>query len=200
MRRNPPIIPGSFYHVYNRGHGGSAIFLEPKNYVFFLHKFRKYVVDQHAIVVAYVLMPNHYHFLLEIISEGFSHAFQNFTISFVKSINTSYQRKGTLFQGAFQARQVDKDEYLLHLSRYIHLNPVKAGLVKLPQNYIYSSYLEYVGARDGTLPHPEIVLSQFATSKTSEVPKTSEVYERYRSFTEDSENEWEGLISHLLFD
>jgi putative transposase len=200
MRRNPPLIPGSFYHVYNRGHGGAWIFIETKNYIFFLNRFRKYVADQHATVIAYVLMPNHYHFLLEIISDGFPHAFQNFTISYVKSINTRYQRKGTLFQGAFQAKLIDKDEYLLHLSRYIHFNPVKAGLVKQPQDYIFSSYQEYVGERNGTLPHPGIILSQFTRSKTSEVFGTSEVYDRYRSFTEDPENVREGLISHLLFD
>lgn len=200
MRRDPPIVSGSFYHVLNRGHGGSAIFIDPQNYGFFLAKFRKYVVDQHPILIAYVLMPNHYHFLLEIILDEFSHAFQNFTISYVKSRNSSYQRGGTLFQGAFKAKIVSQEEYLLHLSRYIHMNPVNGQIVDRPQDYIYSSYKEYVELRNGTLPHPDIVLNQLVNSKTSGVFGTSEVYERYRRFVEGPDNEKEGLIKHLYFD
>jgi REP element-mobilizing transposase RayT len=90
-------------------------------------------------------MPNHYHFLLEISSEDFSIAMQKFSISYVKSINKRYNRTGSLFEGAFQARRIDRNEYLLHLSRYIHLNPVLAGLVRHPEDWVYSSYREYIG-------------------------------------------------------
>jgi putative transposase len=78
-----------------------------------------------------------------------------------KAINKRYGRVGSLFQGRFQAVRVDRDEYLVHLSRYIHLNPVIAKLVEQPEDWEFSSYREYVGLRAGTLPKTDVVLSQF---------------------------------------
>lgn len=195
--REAALIPGSYYHIYNRGHNGANIFYESANYDFFLRQFKKYIAGKHAKVIAYVLMPNHYHFLLQVTTSDFSHAMQNFSISFVKAMNKRYSLTGALFQGAFQAKLVEKDEYLLHLSRYIHLNPVTTGLVESPEEWIYSSYLEYVDQRNGTLPEPEIVLSQF---ETSEVSETSEVYRRYREFTEAPVANHQKTIAHLVFD
>ena len=129
---------------------------------------------------------------------------QNFAISYTKAMNERYHRAGSLFQGAFQARLVDKDEYLLHLSRYIHLNPVQAGLVKQPQDWVYSSYQEYIGLRKGTLPRPEIVLAQFGSSlQTSEVSETSEVLgalARYREFVESGPDACSEATAHLMLD
>lgn len=89
-----------------------------------------------------------------------------------------------MFQGQFKSVLVDRDEYLLQLSAYIHRNPVKAGLVKHPQEWEFSSYRDYVGMRNGTLPKPDIVLSQ--------VPSK----EAYRVFVEDAGAE--SAIKHLL--
>ena len=82
---------------------------------------------------------------------------QLFGISYSKIINKQYDRVGGLFQGTFQAKLVDWDEYLLHLSRYIHTNPVKAGLVDTADGWPYSSYSEYIGKRFGTLPQPLMI-------------------------------------------
>ena len=108
------------------------------------------------------------------------------SVSYTKAINKHFRRVGPLFQGQFQARHVDRNEYLLHLSRYIHLNPVAAGLVQRPEQWEFSSYRDYVGLRNGTLPRPEIVLSQFRTVNN------------YQDFVQASHDNDD--ISHLLFD
>ena len=77
---------------------------------------------------------------------------QPLTVSYAKSINKQEERSGHLFQGPFQVKLVDRDEYLKWLSRYIHLNPVVAGLVERPEEWAFSSYRDYVGLRNGTLP------------------------------------------------
>jgi len=175
-RRQVPLIAGQFYHVFNRGNNRGDIFFERDNYLFFLRRFQEYVVGApdfrslqdfgsltpHAQVIAYVLMPNHYHVLLKALDDNLSAAMQKFSISYTKAINERFDRVGSLFQGAFEAKLVDNENYLRHLSRYIHLNPVRARLCGLPEQWEFSSYLEYIGRRCGH-------------DQTSEVSKTSEV-------------------------
>ena len=192
-RRTTPFQPDAYYHVYNRGHNRSAIFFKPENYVFFLKRLRQYIAGEQAQVIAYVLMPNHYHLLVKVQGSDFSHAMQNFSISYAKAINKQEQRSGALFQGAFQAIRVDQDAYLLHLSRYIHLNPVRAGLAQKPQDWVYSSYPEFIGLRQGILPFPEIVLTQFASQ-----PDQARCL--YQAFVEEPELDDMTSIAHLLFD
>lgn len=165
-RRDIPLVSGEYYHVYNRGNNRGDIFFEPENYTFFLRRLREYLVKQPpapVTIMAYCLMPNHFHLIIQPHDDDLSYHMQMFGISFAKAINDRYRRVGSLFQGTFKAKRVDRDEYLLHLSRYIHLNPVRAGLTARPEEWAFSSYREYVGLRHGTLPQPEIVLGQFAT-------------------------------------
>jgi hypothetical protein len=82
------------------------------------------------------------------------------SVAYTKAMNRRYNRVGVVFQGQFQAIAVDSDEYLYHLTRYIHLNPVKAGLVAHPQAWEFSSYLDYAGLRSGTLPNLDVVRQQ----------------------------------------
>ena len=79
-------------------------------------------------------------------------------------MNKRYRRCGSIFQGRFQAILIDNDAYVLNLSRYIHLNPVKAGLVKRPEEWEFSSYSDYVGLRQGTLPKMENLLEQIGSA------------------------------------
>jgi hypothetical protein len=111
-------------------------------------------------IVAYCLMPNHYHFLVYLREETLSEAMKLLSLSYTKAINQRFKRVGSLFQGRFQSIHVDRTEYLVHLSRYIHLNPVKAGLVQQPGEWEFSSYLEYAGLRGGTLPKTELIKAQ----------------------------------------
>jgi len=95
---------------------------------------RKYLVPI-LDVVAYCLMPTHYHLLVLLKEAELSHRMQLFSISYTKAMNARYDRVGALFQGAFQAKHVNRNDYLVHLSRYIHLNPVLAGLVERPEDW-----------------------------------------------------------------
>jgi putative transposase len=203
-RRALPLVVGEYYHVYNRGNNRQPIFFGEETYYFFLRRVRELLlvgeeptgvpepgsvgVGNRCSVVAYCLMPNHYHLLVSPEDDQFSRHMQRFSISYTKAINKRFERVGALFQGKFQALRVDRTEYLLHLSRYIHLNPVEAGLVQHTQDWEFSSYREYAGLRQGTLPSPDVVLSQFPSR------------DAYRRFVEASEPGSQLNISHLLFD
>ena len=176
------------YHLYNRGHNYQPIFFERENYLYFLRQLRKYLLPDILDIIAYCLMPNHYHLLAYLKHADLSRHMQPFALSYTKAINKRYERVGSLFQSPFKAIHVDRDEYLLHLSRYIHLNPVEAGLVERPEDWEFSSYREYVGLRNGTLPRPEVVLAQF--------PST----DAYREFVESCVESDKEIITPFMLD
>jgi len=143
--RNRTILPQNFYHIYNRGNNRQPIFLESENYAFFLRRFQRYFPPDQVEIHAYCLIPNHYHLAVRIVSDiDYTKQMQSFSISYAKSINERYKRVGHLFQGRFRAKHIDSTSYLLHLSRYIHLNPQHAGLVNKASRWEYSSYPEYL--------------------------------------------------------
>lgn len=157
-RRSLEFQPNRYYHLYNRGNNQQLIFFEPENYCHFLRLLRHHFITPRILdVVAYCLMPNHYHLLVQLKTEQLSKGMQAMGLAYTKAINKRYQRVGSVFQGRFQAIEVDTSEYLLHLSRYIHLNPVKAGLVEQAEDWAYSSYPEYVAKRNGTLPQMQVI-------------------------------------------
>jgi putative transposase len=186
-RRAVPFCAGEHYHLYNRGNNRGAIFFERENYLFFLRQVRTYLLPG-LDVVAYCLMPTHYHLLVELKDDDLSHRMQLFAISYTKAINQRHGRVGSLFQGAFQAKLVDGDDYLVHLSRYLHLNPVLAGLCGVPEGWAFSSYQDYIGLRQGTLPVPDLVLAQFPSR------------EAYRAFVEAYAPGDREKIADLLFE
>jgi REP element-mobilizing transposase RayT len=182
-----PFFAGGFYHIYNRGNNREPIFIERENYLFFMRQLRKYFTPDKVEIVAYCLMPNHYHILIHLLADSPSEILQAFTLSYVKAINKRYGRVGSLFQGPFQSRYVDKNEYLLHLSRYIHANPVAASLVRSPEDWEFSSYRDYVGLRNESFIRPEFILKQYGV-------------ERYREFAEAYQPADTKSIRLLLFD
>ena len=168
-RRRVSFVPGGYYHVYNRGCNREPIFFEDRNYTFLLRRVKEQVIQSQTVVVAYCLMPNHYHFLLRQeedtpISDFMQAIFNRYT----KAVNNAYGRTGTLFEGSFDAIPVVKDAHLLHLCRYIHRNPVEAGLVTHPAQWPYSNYLEWVEQRPGTLVDRDFVRAHFPTPEAYE--------------------------------
>jgi len=179
---------GEYYHIYNRGNNRQNIFFERDNYLYFLRQIRRYLVAETLEIIAYCLMPNHYHLLVCLKNNNISNAMQAFTLSYTKAINNRYQRTGSLFEGRFQAIHINRDEYLLHLFQYIHLNPVKADFVKHPKNWEFSSYQDYIGLRKGTLPNISILQKQF------------NCIDEYQKFIQLNSKCFLTKIQHLMFD
>jgi REP element-mobilizing transposase RayT len=158
----PAIVSGQIYHLFNRGVNRQPIFFNKGNYTFFIGRMRRYFRPTLVEVLAYCLMPTHYHILILPRTDDFGKAvMQPFATSYVKAVNKQQGRVGTLFQGAFKSRLVQRDGDLLHLSRYIHLNPVSAGLVSSPADWRHSSYLDHVGTRHSTFLFKGKLLSYF---------------------------------------
>jgi REP element-mobilizing transposase RayT len=164
-RRLISFDPGFHYHLYNRGVNRQEIFFENKNYLYFLFNIERYLLT-FSDLIGYCLMPNHYHLLIylretsEVSSTSevpatseVSNAMMRLSVSYTKAINNRYDRVGPLFQGAFQAKFVDADDYLSQLLGYIHLNPVTSGLVNSPEEWIYSSYHDYLSLDPPELNH-----------------------------------------------
>ncbi len=187
-QNNVDLCTDEYYHLYNRGNNREPIFYDRENYLFFLRRMWKYLLPS-IDVVAYCLMPTHYHLLVLVQeAEAVSRAMQRFSISYTKAMNKRFDRVGSLFQGSFQAKHINENRYLMHLSRYIHLNPVSAGLVESAEEWEFSSYRDYIGERDGQLPQSAIVLSQFESP------------DRYKDFVEDNLFDDQEIIADFLFD
>lgn len=175
---------GMYYHIYNRGAHQMSIFREPKNYLFVLAKMKEYSREHQISVVAYSLMPTHYHILGR--QDGESPAGklpQSVFNSYTKAYNLMYGHSGTLFEGRFRAKPVQNSSHLLHLCRYIHGNPVKDGLVANPGDWLYSNYLEWIGERDGTLVDRNFIADQFGNAE--EYKKFLFEYLRSRQLPDD---------------
>jgi len=194
-RRETPFVPGLYYHIYNRGNNRQSIFFQPENYLYFLRNVKKYIAPV-AKVTVYCLMPTHYHVLARVEqqpsefsknSEGcsakISSAMMRLSVSYTKAINKRFQRTGSLFQGQFQAKPIETYSHLFNLCVYIHANPVKDGLVALPEDWIYSNYLEWLGQRNGSLVDREFIQEYFGSP--SEYQKLVMEYIKTRYLPDD---------------
>ncbi|MFN3741530.1 MAG: transposase [Anaerolineales bacterium] len=149
------------------------VFFEAENYLFFLRRMRETLLPL-VSVIAYCLMPTHYHLLVRVRETPKSPAPCSACSSPTpKPINKRFDRVGALFQSAFQAKPVTSYAHLLTLCAYIHANPVKNGLTRQPEDWLYSNYLEWLGQRKGTLVDREFIREHF------------EPPEAYRAFMAD---------------
>ncbi len=140
-----------FYHITSRGDDRKKIFLNNRDYKKFLEYIFLAKVKYKFYVYAYCLMTNHYHLFLETSQANISRIMHYINGSYTTYYNIKRKRSGHVFQGRFKSIVVDKDSYFLELSRYIHLNPVKAKIVELPEAYRWSSYLGYLDKKDPLL-------------------------------------------------
>ncbi len=162
----PPFISDEYYHFYNRGAHRAPIFYEQTNYLFVIRKIKHYVQKLALALIAYCLMPNHYHFLIRQDGEQPAGLLPQLVFnSYVKAYNKAYQHTGTLFEGHFNTKHIRDYNHLIHLCRYIHANPVKDGMVTVSEDWPYSNYLEWIRKRDGTLVNRSFVSDHFANAK-----------------------------------
>ena len=132
--------PGAFYHVTSRGNERKNVFKNKRDREKFLEYFESATKRYDAVIHVFCLMDNHYHLLLETPSGNLPQIMQHINGAYTTYFNVKRGRSGHLFQGRYKAILVDIDEYAKELSRYIHLNPVRAKLVKTPEEYEWSSY------------------------------------------------------------
>lgn len=158
----PAYLPGNYYHIHNRGAGRQPIFRTAENYYFVVRKMAETTQQCALQIIAYCLMPNHYHFPIR---QDANHPAgllpQRVFNSYTKAYNKRYGVSGTLFEAPYRVRMLDDNEDLLHLCRYIHHNPVKAGIAAEPGEWPYSNYLECTGQRSGRLFDPEFIEQHF---------------------------------------
>lgn len=219
--RTIPLVTGEFYHIYNRGIARQPVFLNRRDYERFLftlsfYRFldipvklsrllqlnkeqRKTLIttlddkgNKQVEIISFVLIPNHFHLLLQQTREGGISNFMRRAIdSWTRYFNTKHTRLGALFQGVFKAVRVESDEQLIHLSRYIHLNPLVSYVVKEADfiTYPWSSLPDYLKG-NSSFVNIDIVLRHFASS---------EAYKKYIFDQIDYAKKLE-LIKHLTFD
>jgi len=181
QNKKETLQPDSFYHIYSRANGNEKLFISDPNFRFFLEKYKLYF---HPIVYTYCycLMPNHFHFLVQIKNEnevmehfrkehpnlqGFenlegliSKQFSRFLNSYAKAFNKQQGRKGSLFMHTFKRKRIVSRQYLLKLIHYIHYNPIQAGLCLQMTEWNYSSY-EGLLSKSSTLLQRDKVIEWF---------------------------------------
>jgi len=207
-------VENSFYHIYNRGIEGREIFLEPEDYNVFLANLKRYLApvavearagykpDKPSVVsykqqmnlhgqvtlLAYCLMPNHFHLLVrQSIPRGITALMRRVCVNYCMYFNRKYDRQGSLFESIYKAVLIEDEPQLLHLTRYIHLNPISLKVSRFgpvstvttarPDEYEYSSYSKYLNLQ--TLPwfDPQPILAMFSSGDNR--------HTSYQGFVED---------------
>ena len=183
-----------YYHVYNRGVNKQDIFLEPEDRFFFLSLLKRHLSDEPETdshrrpvakfddeieLVAFCLMPNHFHMLFYLKDpQGLVHLMRSTMTSYTMYFNKKYLRTGGLYESVFLASRITNDAYLWHISRYIHLNPMDIG--QNFRSYPYSSIDYFVGNKRASWVHPEKLVHT-----TTEKQQYLEFVEDYQSMHED---------------
>lgn len=198
-------VEEGYYHIYNRGVEKRAIFIDNQDTAVFLHYLKLYLspltelekmsrdnpksrlrrfliknLSQEIELLAFSLMPNHIHLLVKQHSkDGITKLMRRLLTSYVMYFNRKYKRIGSLFQSRYKAALVLKDEYLLHLSRYIHLNPLA---IKSSLNFNeFSSYHYYLGKKQANWIKPYEILDYFSSNQRVDNKNTLS----YQSFVEN---------------
>jgi REP element-mobilizing transposase RayT len=158
--------PCRYYHIFNRGNNKEKIFRDEKDYQFFIEKYVQYMA-QYVTTYAYCLMPDHFHFLIQVkdvqenhirgkVSEFLRKFLQHYAIWF----NARHGRTGSLFEKYFKRLIVDDDEHLKYLVWYIHFNPQKDGIIENFRKYRYNSFRDFINTQE-TFINKEEALSWY---------------------------------------
>ena len=170
------VFPGAFYHITSRGNERKAVFKSQRDREKFFEYLETATERYDAVIHSFCLMDNHYHLLLETPSANLPQIMRHINGAYTTYFNIKRARSGHLFQGRYKAILVDKDQYAKELSRYIHLNPVRAKMVESPEAYFWSSYNFYIGKKKPPKwLHRDFILSYFGKNN-------SEAQRKYRKF------------------
>jgi len=173
-----PFVNGEYYHIYNRGVDKRTVFLRFGHYRRFTNTIQtilntgsatqRLIYNQSLAlkskveIIAYCLMPNHYHFLLhQLMDDGITEFMHKLDTSYTKFFDLNLHRTGRLFEYTFKAKHIETDELVLHTARYMHLNPVIARLVTSLELWPWSSYLETIGKRQESFCQYQPLLNYF---------------------------------------
>lgn len=191
-------VEESFYHIYNRGNNKEPIFFQERNYEFFFGKIKQFVVP-HANLLAWCLMPTHFHILLQANSEtqrivkekpvkinALTESVRLMLSSYTRAIQKQESRVGSLFQQKTKFKCAD--DYLTTVFHYIHQNPYRAGLAKKIEDYPWSSMKEYVGLATQNLCKQDIAY-QFM-----DIDKETLLRDSYLVIPDDVKREIEGSL------
>ena len=182
--RKDPLVSGQYYHIINRSIAGYKIYNNARDNQRFINALKYYrspipmlkisrflelsdahqkqIIDSQTDLVieitAYCIMPTHFHLLIkQNIDNGITKYINNIEISYTRYFNLKYKRKGPLWESKFKNIRVETDEQLLHLTRYIHLNPTSARLVDNPEDWKWSSYHEYIKGEENICLYKDII-------------------------------------------
>ncbi len=152
---------GAVYHVMCRGNNKRNIFMDSQDYMVFLAILHEAKIKFNFKILCYCLMTNHIHLHIKTSDEAIGKIMKKINMLYAIYFNQKYNLIGHLFQGRYRSELIDQDKYMLEISRYIHLNPVRANLVQTPEEYQWSSYKMYIGLRKETLIDTSLVLAYF---------------------------------------
>ncbi|MFC1679793.1 transposase [Elusimicrobiota bacterium] len=148
MPRPPRLdFPGACHHVIARGDNREALFREPEDYRAYLRELFESLIRFRVALHAYCLMTNHLHLLLQTSDAGLPDLMSRFHGWYARRFNSKYSRVGHVFKDRYSSKLVADNAYILELSRYIHMNPVAAGLAFKPQEYEWSSFRSHLAGR-----------------------------------------------------
>lgn len=166
MNKHKNYYKDTYHHLYNRGANKAAIFYENDNYFYFLARLKYYSIKYQIKILAYCLMPNHFHLFVKQTTDHLliSDFISSLLNSYVKSFNKKYQRSGTLFESKTKSKQIEDEAYFKWVIKYIVENPVKAKLVQKITDWDFSNAKDLMGIRNGTLTDFNYVIQFFQSA------------------------------------
>ena len=177
-------FPNAWYHVMNRGRRAENIFIDQNDFKAFLDLLKETADTWNIKVAAYCLISNHYHILLQTPEANISRSMRHLNGVYTQRFNRRHKVDGPLFKGRYKSIVVGADQYLLQLVRYIHKNPVKAGLVEKPDQYTWSSHKGYLSvARKWDWLYKDFIFSLLTTKKQNWV----NLYKKFMSMEDEQE-------------
>ena len=176
MARKPRLhYPGASYHVILRGNAGHDIFFDAQDRHRFFFLLQEGIEKYDHRIHGYCLMTNHIHLVIQVGDVSLSRIMQNVSFRYTSYVNHRLKQSGHLFQGRYKALLIDADSYLLQIIRYVHNNPVRAGIIIIPEDYPWSSHNVYLGNSSVPWLTTDWVLSQFSMNKRQAI----ELYRKY---------------------